>query len=110
MCVALIGGMDRLEKNYENEAEKHGIQLKVFTKARKDLATRLGRIDALVVFTGKTSHRIKNEAMSVAKSQDIPVVMHHSCGVSSLRHCLGRLMAQHARMSSRVFDHTESII
>jgi len=34
MCVALIGGMDRLERDYETEARKHGVELRVFTKAK----------------------------------------------------------------------------
>lgn len=94
MCVALIGGMDRLERDYENEAERHGVHLKVFTKAKVGLAARLKSVDAVVVFTGKTSHRIRNEAISTAKSKNIPVVMCHSCGVCSLRECLGRLVSQ----------------
>jgi hypothetical protein len=94
MCVALIGGMDRLERDYENEAERHGVRLKVFTKAKVGLAARLKSVDAVVVFTGKTSHRIRNEAISTAKSKSIPVVMCHSCGVCSLRECLGRIVAQ----------------
>jgi hypothetical protein len=30
MCVAVIGGMDRLKKHYLEEAKKVGVQLKVF--------------------------------------------------------------------------------
>ncbi len=35
MCVALIGGMDRLERDYINinEAERLGVELKVYTKS-----------------------------------------------------------------------------
>jgi hypothetical protein len=94
MCVALIGGMDRLERDYENEAERHGVDLRVFTKSRAGLATRLKSVDAMVVFTGKTSHRIKNEAIGAAKANNIPVLMRHSCGVCSLRECLRRLVGQ----------------
>jgi hypothetical protein len=34
------------------------------------------------------SHRARHEALSVAKSRNIPVFQHHSCGVCTLRKCL----------------------
>jgi len=40
MCVAVIGGMDRLKKHYLEEAKKVGVQLKVFTKLEKDTAKK----------------------------------------------------------------------
>lgn len=91
MCVALIGGMDRLERDYEVEAQKHGVKLKVFTKTKTGLVARLKSVDVVVVFTGKVSHRLRGEALSAAKSKNIPVIMTHSCGVCSLRECLLRL-------------------
>jgi len=91
MCVALIGGMDRLERDYEVEAQKHGVKLKVFTKTKTGLVARLKSVDVVVVFTGKVSHRLRGEALSAAKSKNIPVIMTHSCGVCSLRECLQRL-------------------
>lgn len=92
MCVALIGGMDRLERDYEKEAGRHGVELRVFTKTRTGMATRLKSVDVMVMFTGKVSHRMKSEAISAARSKSIPVIMVHSCGVSSLRECLRRLV------------------
>jgi hypothetical protein len=86
--------MDRLEREYENEAERYGVDLRVFTKPKTGLATRLKGVDAMVVFTGKTSHRIRIEAVGTAKANNIPVLMCHSCGVCSLRECLGRFMSR----------------
>ncbi len=102
MCVAVIGGMDRLERDYENEAGKHGVDLRVFTKSKVDLAARLRKVDAVVVFTGKTSHRIRNEAISTAKTKGIPVILNHSCGVCSLRECLQRLTSGSCRASDQI--------
>lgn len=94
MCVAVIGGMDRLERSYKAEAGRQGVELRVFTQSRTGLGRRLKAVDAVVVFTGKVSHRMKNEAVSAAKSKNIPVIMAHSCGVCTLRECLGRLVGQ----------------
>ncbi|MGC9018038.1 MAG: hypothetical protein ACP5JQ_07695 [Caldimicrobium sp.] len=40
MCIALIGGMDRLERHYFEEAKKMNVTLKVFTKLEKNLEKR----------------------------------------------------------------------
>jgi hypothetical protein len=85
--------MDRLERDYETEARKHGVELRVFTKTRTGLATRLKAVDVMVMFTGKVSHQLKREAVNAARSSSIPVIMVHSCGVCSLRECLQRLVA-----------------
>lgn len=88
MCIALIGGMDRLERHYREEAERAGISLQVFTKSQTNIAAKLKKADAIVIFTNKVSHRVKVEAMQVAKALDIPVIMHHACGVCTFRNCL----------------------
>jgi hypothetical protein len=88
MCIALIGGMDRLERRYVMEAERVGISLKVFNGTKPQLISRMGNVDAMVIFTNKVSHCAKREAMGVAKSRNIPVFLHHSCGVCTLRQCI----------------------
>jgi len=91
MCVALIGGMDRLERHYINEAEKVGIELRVFNKSEADMALEIKHVDAVVIFTNKVSHRAKREVMNIAKSRNIPVFMYHSCGICTLRDCFNCL-------------------
>ncbi len=91
MCVALIGGMKRLERNYIAEARKHGIKLKVFNASVPSMASKLKSVDAVVVFTNKVSHNAKKQAVCVARSNDIPLYTYHSCGICTLRECLGHL-------------------
>lgn len=92
MYVALIGGMDRLERNYINEVEKLGIDLKVFTKPETAMASKIRNVDALVIFTNKVSHKAKREVMNTAKAKNIPVFMYHSCGICTLRDCFNCLI------------------
>jgi hypothetical protein len=96
MCVALIGGMDRLERNYINEAERMGIELKVYTKPETGIASKVGSVDAVVIFTNKVSHQAKKEVMNIAKAKNIPVFMYHSCGICTLRDCLNCLKNEKA--------------
>ncbi|MEW5746643.1 MAG: DUF2325 domain-containing protein [Nitrospirota bacterium] len=91
MCIALIGGMDRLERHYRSEAESFGVDLKVFTTSENDITAKVRHMDALVIFTNKVSHRVKREVMSVARAKSIPVFLYHSCGVCTLRDCLACL-------------------
>lgn len=88
MCVAVIGGMDRLERHYRQEAAQAGVELLVFNRSEANIGAKLKNVDALLIFTNKVSHRARREAVSVAKAQNIPVFQYHSCGVCTLRNCL----------------------
>jgi hypothetical protein len=88
MCVALIGGMDRLKRHYINEAKRAGVELKVFNRPQALLSSRIRHADAVVIFTNKVSHRARKEAQSVMREQGVPVLMVHACGVCTLRDCL----------------------
>jgi ABC-type uncharacterized transport system substrate-binding protein len=87
MCIAVIGGMDRLQKHYLNEARKFGIKLAIFNKAKAGMAAGIRHVDAVVIFTNKISHNARNEAMAAARDNRIPVYMFHSCGLCTLREC-----------------------
>jgi hypothetical protein len=87
MCIAIIGGMDRLETHYRREADKLGIELKVFNRPTAELSSKLGVVDAVIIFTNKVSHRARIEAIRTAKSRNIAVYQYHSCGICTLRNC-----------------------
>jgi len=92
MCVALFGGMDRLEKHYLEEAARLGFDLRVFSKSETNFDKKIRNMDAIVIFTNKVSHNVKKSAVKMARAEDIPVFLHHSCGVCTLRECLGCIM------------------
>jgi hypothetical protein len=87
--------MDRLQPHYREEAEKFGVELKLFASSQARMGAKLKNIDALVIFTNKISHTARRQAISAVKGQDIPVMQVHSCGVCSLRDCLRCLRAEH---------------
>lgn len=94
MNVALIGGMDRLERHYIEEASSCGIDLRVFNTSQARLASKIKTVEALILFTNKVSHRFRNEVIGLARARNIPVFMCHSCGVCSLRNCLSHLVGK----------------
>ncbi|MGB9744806.1 MAG: DUF2325 domain-containing protein [Desulfurella sp.] len=91
MCVLVVGGMDRLEDDYIKVANKMGIKLKVFTKRVTDFSSKIGEVDALIVFTNKVSHPAKNQVAKFSKKTNKPVFLCHSCGICSLKNALKEL-------------------
>ncbi len=92
MCVAVIGGMTRLERHYRDAAKRAGIELRIFNQSEVNLGAKLEHVDALLIFTNKVSHRARREALEAVKGRNIPVLMEHSCGVCTLRNCLRCLL------------------
>lgn len=88
MCIALVGGMGRLKRRYERRAAECGVDLYHFERVCTGLEKKLNGMDAIVIFTNMVSHNAKKRALTKARSAGIPVVMCHSCGVSSLDRCL----------------------
>jgi hypothetical protein len=91
MCVAVIGGVRRLEQHYLREAERMGIDLRLFNEPGAEMANKLCRADAVIIFTNMVSHNGRRLAKKAAKIHGIPVFMHHACGLCTLRECLNCL-------------------
>ena len=88
MTAVLVGGMDRLQPHYQKTARKAGYRLKMFTGTENSINERIGKIDLMIIFTGKVSHSARKSAFEAAKAENIPVIMCHTCGVSTLKECL----------------------
>lgn len=86
--VVLIGGMDRLEWHYIREAESRDIELRVFNRFQARMGSKIGDVQAMILFTNKVSHTARREVIAMAKGVNIPVLMRHSCGVCMFRDCL----------------------
>jgi len=96
MCVAVIGGMSRLERHYIDEARKFGIKLRIFNSSGISMQSGIKNADAVILFTNKISHRAKREVMKITRKRDISVFMYHSCGVCTLRNCFDCLKGKEA--------------
>ncbi|MBQ7586138.1 MAG: DUF2325 domain-containing protein [Desulfovibrionaceae bacterium] len=88
MCVTLIGGMDRLKREYMSVARDCGHSLKCISTNEANFTAKMGNPDKVIVFTNKISHEAKRKAVQIAKSRKIPLHMIHSCGISTFRECL----------------------
>jgi len=100
MRISLVGGMDRLERQYRIEAERRGYELRVFNEPGVNMSSKLAGSDAVVLFTGKVSHEARIMAVATAKSRGIPLLQCHSCGVCSFRDCLACIARDGARIDA----------
>lgn len=91
MCIAIIGGLDRLRREYEERCKELGLNAKVFSQEVPGLRKRIINLDGIVIFTDCVSHNAMRDAQEAGKSAHIPVVKSHSSSVSSLTRCLQEL-------------------
>lgn len=88
MSIAILGGLDRLKRNYEKIGNELGFKMKFFSRRVPDMNKRLNSVNGIVLFTGTISHPMVKEVMRVAKHYNIPISRTHSSSVSKLKSCL----------------------
>ena len=80
MSVVIIGGHDRMVRQYKEICENHKYKAKVFTQMKTGLDKLIGRPDLLILFTNTVSHKMVKCALDeVGASTDI-VRCHTSSG------------------------------
>lgn len=87
MSVVIIGGNERMEREYKNMCRDYGCRAKVFCKCRGSLESRIGSPDLLILFTHTVSHKMVKCALDVARP-DTMVVRSHTSSLASLRQIL----------------------
>jgi len=88
MSIAILGGLDRLKRKYEQKGLDFGCEVRVFSQQVPSLAKRLIGVHGIVIFTNLVAHRMVIEAMEIARKNNIPILRTHSGSVSALSRCL----------------------
>ena len=88
MSVVIVGGHDRMVRQYKEICEDHQWKAKVFTQMRTGLDKQIGCPDLLILFTNTVSHKMVNTAIQEAKRNNIPVARIHSSSASALHSVL----------------------
>ena len=68
MSIVIIGGHDRMVRQYETICKKHNCKAKIFTQMPSCLNKKIGNPDLVVLFTNTVSHKMVRCAVSEAKS------------------------------------------
>ncbi len=85
MSVVILGGNERMEREYEELCRENGCKAKVYAKINGTLRGKIGSPDLLVMFTGTMSHKMAQGAMKECKGQNIMVARSHSSSLFALR-------------------------
>ena len=93
MSVVIIGGNERMERQYQQICKSYGYKAKVFTKEAGSLKRKIGSPDLLVVFTNTVSHSMTACALQEAKKNGTAVARTHTSSAAALHeimenHCL----------------------
>lgn len=88
MSVVIVGGNDRMVRQYKDICSKYKCEAKVFTQMKSGLKNQIGYPDLLVLFTHTMSHKMLNCALNETKGQNIKVVRSHSSSISALKNIL----------------------
>lgn len=91
MCMAVLGGMNRLRVYYREVALRHNVTVHHLLRYCPGMGKRLGGVDAIVVFTNMASHDIVRLARSKGREAGVPVFMCRACGTSSFEKFLSGL-------------------
>ena len=89
MSVVIIGGHDRMVRQYKEICENHKYKAKVFTQMKTGLDKLIGRPDLLILFTNTVSHKMVKCALEEAKKNNIEVVRCHTSSQAALEEILG---------------------
>lgn len=83
MTIAVLGGLDRLKRNYEKKGKEFGMDIRVFSQGIPNMAQRLSQVNGIVILTGTVGHRMVGEALKAARQNRIPIERSHSSGMSA---------------------------
>ena len=85
MSVVIVGGNDRMVRQYKDLCEEYRCRAKVFTQMSRGLNGKLGSPDLLVLFTGTMSHKMLRFALSETKGGGTKIVRSHTSSMEALR-------------------------
>ena len=88
MSIVIIGGHDRMVRQYETICKKHNCKAKIFTQMPSFFYNKIGNPDLVVLFTNTVSHKMVRCAVSEAKNKNIEVVRSHSSSQAALTEIL----------------------
>lgn len=58
MSIVIVGGHDRMVRQYKEICKNYRCRAKVFTQMEGDMKDRLGKPDLMVLFTNTVSHKM----------------------------------------------------
>lgn len=94
MRVSIVGGLDRLEKEYIKTCEQLGYKARVFNKLSSKFEQSLRCSECVLLMIGLSSHKMADSAKKICKKHNIPFICveksspaHLSCAMKEFMDC-----------------------
>lgn len=95
MSVVIIGGNERMVRQYTDICQDHGFKAKIFTKEKGAIKKKIGYPDLMILFTSTVSHKMVMSASREAKQNNIPIQWVHSSSAAALQSVLEQYCVAH---------------
>jgi len=91
MSIVLVGGHDRMHRQYKLLSKEHGHKIKIMTQMKTEFTKRIGKPDGIIVFTNTVSHKMVKHAAEAAKKNNVPMIKCHTSSQNALKIVLEEL-------------------
>ena len=88
MSIVIVGGHDRMVRQYMDICKKYHCKSKVFTQLPGNFKAQIGKADLIILFTSTVSHIMANGAVQEAEKNKIHIARSHSSSSSALKRIL----------------------
>lgn len=88
MSIVIIGGNERMERQYKDICKKHKCKAKVFTKMAGNLKEQIGSPDMIVLFTNTVCHKMVRCAVAEAERCNANIIRCHTSSSTALEEIL----------------------
>ena len=91
MSITIIGGHDRMVRDYKEVCKEYNFKPKVFTQPSGNLCKKIGNPDILVLFTNTVCHKMVKVALEATSVNSTTVIRCHN----STKRALEEILSQH---------------
>lgn len=84
MSIVVVGGHDRMSREYLDVCKKYNCKAKIFTQMKSGLNDKIGNPDVIILFTNVVSHKMVRKAKKEADRKNIKIINNHNSTVHSL--------------------------
>jgi effector-binding domain-containing protein len=84
MCIAIIGGVKGMEREYKEILEKNGCKYKIFNQKMPDFDKKIKNVDGVIIFTNTVSHKLTTNCVALCRKKGILMARTHSSSINKL--------------------------
>lgn len=88
MSLVIVGGNEKMKKDYLSLAKEKGYKAKLFFKMSPKVKQGIGNPEAIVIFTSTISHKAVISVEKQAKKKNIPIIRHKNNSKVAFAECL----------------------